>query len=202
MSNLGEQLIKATLKRDNRIGIQRLIDRGASVNYRDGDGCTPLYHACYIADAENIQVLLANGADVNAQSTPTRISALQILIYTNPSMKCVQKLLDVGANVDYHDMRGYTALFLAFRYNAPTQIIELLIRNGACITGVNTIGYLLWRVQCMHDNVERVQRLVRLGLSPNVRSPYDPHISVMDMTFIYNAPRVRSYLIEVLEIVE
>ncbi|HOJ00912.1 MAG TPA: ankyrin repeat domain-containing protein [Anaerolineaceae bacterium] len=46
--------------------IRLLIDHGADVNVRDGNGKTPLHCAAVTANLENMRALLENGADVNA----------------------------------------------------------------------------------------------------------------------------------------
>ena len=48
-------------------GVQAQLDAGADVNTKDGDGWTPLHYSANYGYKEIVQLLIGNGADVNAK---------------------------------------------------------------------------------------------------------------------------------------
>lgn len=92
-----------------------LIEAGASINEKDNNNLTALYYAADVVSPELVRMLLAAGANPNAQTTATGNTPLHAII---------QKT-------------DYTSLYPTEKRNA---IISLLLSNGADVTIANNQG--------------------------------------------------------------
>ena len=104
---------------------KQLIEVGADAKAEDKFGNTALHIA---SDAENVKLLIANGADVNAidEHGFSVISGAAIHGYT----KKIKILLDNGADVNAKDQHGYTPLLKALQ-DRHIKAAQLLIEYGA-----------------------------------------------------------------------
>jgi uncharacterized protein len=101
----GKSELRIPAGEDVRRVVELLLDARADVNARDKNGATPLISAwTYGEDAA--PVLIARGADVNAQDT--RHGETALMICRNP--KVTQLLLDAGADPYMKDRAQKTAL--------------------------------------------------------------------------------------------
>ena len=55
-------------RRGDLARVQRELDKGADVNAKDVDGCTPLFGAAVFGKNEIAELLIAKGANVNAKN--------------------------------------------------------------------------------------------------------------------------------------
>ena len=84
--------------------VKRLVDRGADVNARASDGVTPLVAAARLDNPEAMRILLAAGADTNAQETRTN---LLTAAYFAPTSDIRNVLADAHVAVRYPaDVKG------------------------------------------------------------------------------------------------
>jgi len=113
---------------DPRI-LRRLIEAGAIVNKSDEAGSTPLHRAT--RKKENIEILLAHGANINAVTA--RGQTPLMVAVNNPicSREIVQTLLARKPNIDTKDSSGQTALIIAAQKTNRAEIITLLLNAGA-----------------------------------------------------------------------
>ena len=125
-----------------------LLDAGADPNSRQGavrnrgitypgDATTALMTASRRGHSENVRLLIAAGADVNAQgrwrSTALHSAtdaASQPLFNGGRPLEVIQILVAAGANVNARDSNGQTALMIAAR-SRSTEVIKALLAAGA-----------------------------------------------------------------------
>ena len=164
----------ATRKGDEAKVVELLQQNPDLVSSRDKSGNTPLHVAALHNQPAIAALLLANGADVNAQNDPqsvdvsriTRISkdahgetplTLALLSYNHKEM--VELLLTHGADPN---PPGTSPLRLAIERNLPYDV-ELLLANGAD-PDANTV---IWAV--LHGQTKILELLLDSGANPNAR---------------------------------
>ena len=106
--------------------VKDLLTKGAEVDVRDRNGMTPLLLAARKGNSETVRLLLAHGANVNAQDYYLAWTPL-ILASALGHKKVVKLLLEHGADIDIKDQNGMTALKYAVK-NGYKEIVELLKR--------------------------------------------------------------------------
>jgi ankyrin repeat protein len=116
-------LLEATIIGDIQ-KIKDLLSNGAEVDIRDKNGMTPLLLAARKGNREIVKLLLAHGADVNAQDYYLAWTPL-ILASALGHKEVVKLLLEYGADVDIKDQNGMTALKYAIK-NGYKEIVALL----------------------------------------------------------------------------
>ena len=155
---LDAQFLQAIVLRNAR-KVSKLLKMGADVNAKSSAGETPLYVASRLGYTEITQLLIDNGADVNAKShfldkVPLHVAS------AHGHIEIVPILLKNGADVNARDIGGKTALHLASR-QGQTKIAQLLIDNGA---DVNAKSHFLdetpLHVASAHGHIEMVQLLI------------------------------------------
>ena len=110
----------------------KLIKHRADVGAKDMNVDTPLHRiACSDIDlgrSEAVQVLIQQGASVNAQSNIMRTPLHWAAFFGNT--KIAETLIKHYAHLDAQDNSGKTPLYLAAEIGR-TEVAKLLIRNGA-----------------------------------------------------------------------
>ena len=118
-----------------------LIEKGADVSYRGKNGWTALFFAVWAGYLETVNVLIATGADVNMRghNAPYQ-TALMIAIRgwnrrseqqrRGDREKIVDRLIELGVDVNMVPEHGETALMVAVKSGAYT-IAKKLIKAGA-----------------------------------------------------------------------
>ena len=128
--------------------VERLILRGAEVDNVSGEGVTPLIYAVSNKKLKAVNVLLSYGADPNKKTLDGMTPLLVILkeyvnmwsieltkVKTSLEDECLniaESLLRYGADIDYQDNYGATALNYASIY-ASFRFADLLIYYRADI---------------------------------------------------------------------
>lgn len=109
--------------------VKILIDHGANPNTASNNQfkVTPLHSACAVSNYDIAEILIKNGADVNAKQmqnvTPLHSAA------HNGQTKLVKLLIDNGAEIDSKMDNGQTPLFMA-EEKGFKEVIDLLKKNG------------------------------------------------------------------------
>ncbi len=103
--------------------LELLIERGADVNHIDSCGQWPLAEFAFRGNAVAVEKLLAAGAE--ADRTSTGETALLKAVFADDA-KSVKLLLDAGANVNAHDVDGWSALFSL----KSLRVLRLLVAAG------------------------------------------------------------------------
>jgi ankyrin repeat protein len=107
-----------------------LLERGANINLRNGQGQTALHKASLRCHTDIIGIILNHGADVDAQdndgSTPLHLTISQGSMSSEP-LEVIKLLLEHGASSNRENNRGET----------PFQVAE--VRGLQEITGLLSI---------------------------------------------------------------
>jgi ankyrin repeat protein len=165
----------ATRKGDEAKVIALLKQNPDLVSSKDKLGNTPLHIAALHDQTAIAALLIANGADVNAQNYPqgvdvsriTRISkdargetplTLALLSYNHKEM--LELLLTHGADPNVSDPHGVTPLQRAIERNLPYDV-ELLLANGAD----PDVTAVIWAV--VHGKTQILELLLDSGANPN-----------------------------------
>ncbi|HLH00225.1 MAG TPA: ankyrin repeat domain-containing protein [Bryobacteraceae bacterium] len=108
----------------------------SDVNTKDGRGSTPLMYAAAFGSLEEMQALIAAGADVNAKNA---FDSTALLVCASDLAK-VQLLLDKGADVNAQSKPGRTALMIAAGHNGASDVVKLLLDRGANVNARDASG--------------------------------------------------------------
>ena len=147
--------------------VRALVEQGADVTARQGDGATALHWAAYWDEVDLADLLIGAGADANAANdlgvTPLWAAA------ENRSAAMVRRLLDAGAKPNARLLSGETPLMTAARVGAADVARELL-NAGAdpAATGGRNQTALMWAVAQRHPDV--VEALLAHGAAVDARS--------------------------------
>jgi len=120
-------LLRETLEKCDEAVCKQLLAKGANVNAKDEEGCTPLIWAVLAKNREVVAVLLGHGANVNSKNnqgeTPIYWAAM------SGDIEIANLLLEKGANVNEKDHFGISPLRSAILCN-DQEMIKLLRRYG------------------------------------------------------------------------
>ena len=147
--------------------VRALIEQGADVDARQGDGATALHWAAYWDEVEPADLLIRAGADVNAANdlgvTPLWAAA------ENRNAAMVGRLLDAGADPNAPLLSGETPLMTAARVGAADVARELLEAGAdpAATAGRGQTA-LMWAVAQRHPDV--AEALLDYGAAVDARS--------------------------------
>ncbi|HEX3837973.1 MAG TPA: ankyrin repeat domain-containing protein, partial [Steroidobacteraceae bacterium] len=148
----------------------KLIDSGADVNVKQGDGATALDWATYRLDTRLVKDLLKHHADPNAMNSFGSAPLIEAIKANN--VELVEMLLDAGAHADAPNADGQTALMLAARIGA-LPIAKLLLAHGADVNAREQ-----WQGQtavmwaAAQNYPQMTQLLVDHGAKVNIRAAY------------------------------
>ncbi|MCM3881672.1 MAG: ankyrin repeat domain-containing protein, partial [Vicinamibacterales bacterium] len=116
------------LRNGNRQEFNRALrDNPKSVNGKGQGGWTPIMFAALYGDAEDVKLLLAQGADPNAQNDGGGTS----LMYAIEDAEKIRLLLDRGAEANARSGEGRTALLIAVGRAGSNAVVQLLLERGA-----------------------------------------------------------------------
>ena len=147
--------------------VRALVEQGADVTARQGDGATALHWAAYWDEVELADLLIRAGADADAANdlgvTPLWAAA------ENRGAAMVERLLDAGANPDAALLSGETPLMTAARVGAADVARQLLAAGAdTAVTGGRSQTPLMWAVAQRHPHV--VEALLEHGAAVDARS--------------------------------
>jgi ankyrin repeat protein len=126
--------------------LKTLIEAGANVNGKDGEGMTPLTKAVEQGPREFVEVLLRAGADINAygQNRRTALICGVVREARSPSRGFVRLLLDSGADPNVADDTGSTPLMWAARHPVDdmksAKLVSEILRVGADVNAQDRWG--------------------------------------------------------------
>ena len=111
-------------------------DRFINVSRKDADGKTALHHACAACHRSTVSILVARGADVDAEDANGHTPLFYLFLKKDArgamrrSEACLKTLLDFGASVNRRNKDGVTPLMLASSM-AHVSAVRLLLMADA-----------------------------------------------------------------------
>jgi ankyrin repeat protein len=147
-----------------------LIEVGADVNSRDGEGIGPLGYAAVMGDAALASLLIERGAKIDAQDsvlggTPLHLAALR------GRVDVVLLLVEKGAPLDVRTKDGRTPLAIAVE-RGKRDCAKILLARGAAADESDEMGITLLHRAVLAADPELVKILLGKGADPRVRSKY------------------------------
>jgi ankyrin repeat protein len=164
----GESWLMTAISGKNRNLVELLLNRGANVNEKmEHTNVSPLHRVSAIGCLDICELLIARGADVNAEGkygkTPLHL-ATQF-----GHQDIVELLLNAGANINSLDFSGCSAIFNAAQFH-HRQIVECLLSRGAEVNLTDNDGFTpLLRAFQRSDGDETIRVLIAYGADINVR---------------------------------
>jgi cytohesin len=159
----GDQIHEAVFKGDLNRVVALLTDHPELVEKKDKLGQTPLIVAANHNQLEIAELLLANGANVNARDPKMRTPLILALsVYHHDKM--VRLLLAKGADVNLADASSMTALTFAVK-QGQIDDAKILIANDANVNVASGFSPLYFAV--LGHRAEMVELLLANGANVN-----------------------------------
>jgi ankyrin repeat protein len=117
-------LFFAVARARNPLLVTLLLDRGAKVELAPGGG---LFAAGWWDDTENLELLLRAGAPIDVEVGVTPFLAC----WCWKKFKAAKLLAENGANVNYRDAKGWTALRHGVEKQFDSAVLKWLVTHGA-----------------------------------------------------------------------
>nr|5AQ9_A Chain A, OFF7_DB08V4 [synthetic construct]5AQ9_C Chain C, OFF7_DB08V4 [synthetic construct] len=144
--------------------------RGSHHHHHHGsDLGRKLLEAARAGQDDEVRILMANGADVNAADN-TGTTPLHLAAYSG-HLEIVEVLLKHGADVDASDVFGYTPLHLA-AYWGHLEIVEVLLKNGADVNAMDSDGMTPLHLAAKWGYLEIVEVLLKHGADVNAQDKF------------------------------
>ena len=158
--------IHDAVNRGDLAGVQAELDKGANVNAKMWRR-TPLHSATAGGHTEIAELLIDNGADVNANEdygwTPLHLAAKY------GHREVAELLIAKGADVNAKKKDGWTPLHLAALYG-HTEIVELLIAKDADVNPKTEEGATPLHEAAGWGHKEIVELLIARGVDVNAKN--------------------------------
>ena len=164
----GRTALELAILADDINAVEFCIKQGADVNLNN----KPMFLAAdYSKKPEIIEMLVKSGADIEAKCkdgmTPLMYA---VLGFHEDNYAVVKKMIELGANVNAKDDRGFSVLFTSL---APSikdnQKIKLLIQSGADVNATYNDNEtpLLWAHGC---NADVIKTFIDAGADVNAKN--------------------------------
>ena len=152
----------------------------------------PLHRAVSNEDIDEVKMLLAKGANVNAKDKNySGITALFVAV-EDGNLKMVETLLDFGAKVNARDNEKRTPLMNLDEDAAP-ELVELLLRYGAKVNAVDKEGNSVLIFSSNRINAEVLRILLTHGAAVNAQNK-DGQTALMNAAEADNLENVKVLL--------
>lgn len=162
-----DQLLWEAAREGDVDKVRAQLDAGADVDYIGPFGATPLLIGVREENRDVIDLLVSQGADVDAR---TRLSWPLSLAIENDDLATAGVLVEAGANLEAANDKGWTALMLAAD-KGNLEIVRLFTENGAKIneesSGDDPLNALLIAVDGGYTDIVRL--LLQHGASTEMK---------------------------------
>ncbi|KAH0537836.1 hypothetical protein FGG08_005449 [Glutinoglossum americanum] len=173
--------------------VRRLLETGADVSTRDGNGCTALRMAARGGHEAVVQLLLEKGAGAVAETENG--STLLHEAARNGHEVVIQLLLGKGADINSRDKAGWTPLHTAIA-NGQGKVVQLLLEEGANVDEMGSISrWTALQGATASGHEAMVQLLLKKGANIDVKGGrYE--WTALHLAAIYGREAVLSILLE------
>ena len=150
-------------------GVKRHLADGADVNAKDNSGDTPLHIASFERHTEIAELLIAKGADVNAEGRRNDYTPLHTA--ADMGAKEIAELLiakgaEVNARSEYQLTPLHEAVSRGYNYE---KTVELLIANGADVNAKEDGGWTPLHYAAEFGRKEVAELLIANGADVNAK---------------------------------
>lgn len=157
---------------------------------QDISGATPLHEAVRYGQLDSVNILLDNGANVNAPDSIGKTPVL-LIISGDSQYKIYETLVKHGADVTHKDMYGDTVFHVGTMANVSEEILALLKNAGALVNERNKQGVTPLSLAVENHNKPHVLFYMRNkadihaedmdGNSPLTKALADPSIDMLKL---------------------
>ena len=167
----GLALFEAVASNDLQHARKLLLQEGCTPNIRDADGNTPLHIAAEKGLTAMANVLIAGGADIEAQSGELSMTALMVAAggASNLTFDVTLALFDLSANPRATGVDGITALDLAVRQNNIRHMMTLIKRGALIESRSSSTGWTPLHIAVGFNKPMAIAVLVKHGAHTNNR---------------------------------
>jgi ankyrin repeat protein len=113
------------------------LKAGAPVDHQRKGGFSAVFSASQGGHTDVVDLLIQEGADIHLATTKSGTVPLGIAA-TLGQTETVQRLLEAGANLNYQNKNGITALLNA-AVKGHVQVVRLLLEKGASVNICNKV---------------------------------------------------------------
>ena len=152
---------------DSLKAVQKLIEKSAKINAKDLFGFTRLHHAASFGRYLILEILLENGANIEAETNLGHRSFHCAVNIPNGEInsdyeKAVKILIQMGARLDIKDGDGQAPIHLAvLQIQRRSSIVEILVTNGVSLKTRNQHG--LTPLECALKHSLRCVKVLLYG---------------------------------------
>jgi hypothetical protein len=162
-----EGALAIAVSNDNFDEARQLISHGENVNWKEGDGTTPLFIAVENGNIDMVRLLLDSGAKINARNDEKETPIMRLDADASPEL--VEMLLRFGAKVNETTKSGDTALIRSVARQAKPEVVKALVDAGAQLDVQDNEGMTALMFAADADDLETVRVLLFAGANVNLK---------------------------------
>ncbi|AYN00399.1 ankyrin repeat domain-containing protein [Chryseobacterium sp. 3008163] len=169
---VGEAALTRSVSSQNNEILNILLHAGANINLENKKGISLLEYAISDRNYPVILTLLDHKIDVKSKDESTYLLKLadwgtavgvaglngrEIHPSDKEEIKIMQKLIDMGVNVNQQNKKGWTALMVSVE-SAPLSIVQFLLDKGANVNSKDNLGWtaLDWAKNAGREDIHQL----------------------------------------------